>query len=167
VEGDAQLQTVIHSMIFYLLGQREWGLSVQHPSHGTLDGRLLRSCLLGRRYVHVPVLMALHPELAKPLVTFRNRTLESARLNAQRKQRSGAMYPWEAGRDGDEATPRFAYRTRLYENHVNGDVALAQWQYFLATGDRKWLEDFGYPWIRDHPPILDQPGDLERREEPL
>ena len=28
-------------------------------------------------------------------------------------------------------------------------MALAAWQYFLATGDRAWLEQYGYPIIHD------------------
>ena len=59
------------------------------------------------------------------------------------------MYPWEAGPDGTETTPRFAYQNALFENHVNGDVALAEWQYYLATGDRSWASQSGYPVIRD------------------
>jgi hypothetical protein len=35
------------------------------------------------------------------------------------------------------------------EIHVNGDVALAQWQYYLATGDSAWLARDGYPVIRE------------------
>ena len=96
-----------------------------------------------------PVLMALHPEMAKSLVMFRYRTLDAARRNAKRNGRLGAMYPWEAGPDGAETTPRFAYQNALSENHVNADVALAAWQYFLATGDRAWLETYGYPIIHD------------------
>jgi len=95
------------------------------------------------------VLMALHPELAKSLVMFRYRALDAARRNAKQNGRLGAMYPWESGPDGTETTPRFAYQNALYENHVNADVALAAWQYFLATGDREWLASYGYPIIHD------------------
>src|SRR5207237_1121009 len=34
------------------------------------------------------------------------------------------------------------------EIHVNADVAIAQWQYYLATGDLDWLRSYGYPVIR-------------------
>ena len=27
----------------------------------------------------------------------------------------------------------------LYEQHITADIALAQWQYYLATGDLRWL----------------------------
>jgi hypothetical protein len=32
---------------------------------------------------------------------------------------------------------------------VNADVAIAQWQYYLATLDREWLRAFGWPVIRE------------------
>ena len=34
-----------------------------------------------------------------------------------------------------------------YEYHINNDIALAQWQYYLATGNITWLQNDGYPVI--------------------
>ena len=34
-----------------------------------------------------------------------------------------------------------------YEYHINNDIALAQWQYYLATGNLTWLQNDGYPVI--------------------
>lgn len=34
-----------------------------------------------------------------------------------------------------------------YEYHINNDIALAQWQYYLATGNQTWLQIHGYPVI--------------------
>lgn len=34
-----------------------------------------------------------------------------------------------------------------YEYHINNDIALAQWQYYLATGNVTWLQNDGYPVI--------------------
>jgi trehalose/maltose hydrolase-like predicted phosphorylase len=34
-----------------------------------------------------------------------------------------------------------------YEYHINNDIALAQWQYYLATGNLTWLQNNGYPVI--------------------
>jgi trehalose/maltose hydrolase-like predicted phosphorylase len=59
------------------------------------------------------------------------------------------MYPWEADELGEESTPAFAGQNAQYEIHVTGDVPLAQWQYYLATGDRDWLAGYGYPVIRE------------------
>src|SRR5579862_4496790 len=35
-----------------------------------------------------------------------------------------------------------------YEYHLNNDIALAQWQYFLSTGNTTWLSNIGYPIIK-------------------
>jgi trehalose/maltose hydrolase-like predicted phosphorylase len=62
---------------------------------------------------------------------------------------AGAMYPWEADERGRETTPRFAVQNAKSEIHVNGDAALAAWQYYLATGDTAWLARSGYPVLRE------------------
>src|SRR3990172_6606666 len=82
------------------------------------------------------------------MVQFRYRTLDAAQHKAKELGFRGAMYPWEADEVGNETTPQFAYQNALYEIHVTGDVALAQWQYYLATGDKTWLKEFGYPVIQ-------------------
>jgi protein-glucosylgalactosylhydroxylysine glucosidase len=94
-----------------------------------------------------PSLLVTHPDLAKSMVGFRHRTLEAARANARANGFRGAMYPWEADERGRETTPHFAVQNAKMEIHVNGDVALAQWQYFLATGDSAWLRREGFPVI--------------------
>jgi trehalose/maltose hydrolase-like predicted phosphorylase len=35
-----------------------------------------------------------------------------------------------------------------YEYHLNNDIALAQWQYYQATGNTTWLRDEGFPIIQ-------------------
>jgi trehalose/maltose hydrolase-like predicted phosphorylase len=35
-----------------------------------------------------------------------------------------------------------------YEYHINNDIALAQWQYYLATGNTTWLQSNGFPIIQ-------------------
>jgi|HubBroStandDraft_6_1064221.scaffolds.fasta_scaffold22794_1 trehalose/maltose hydrolase-like predicted phosphorylase len=149
IDGDPNLQTVIHSMLFYLLGSAtdRWELSI--PPMGLSTAGYYGHVFWDADTFMFPVLMALHPEMAKSTVMFRYRTLDAARRNAKQNGRLGAMYPWEAGPDGAETTPRFAYQNALQENHINADVALAEWQYFLATGDRKWLDSYGYPIIHD------------------
>ena len=149
VEGDPNLQTVIHSMLFYLLGSATDRESLSIPPMGLSTAGYYGHVFWDADTFMFPVLLALHPEMAKSLVMFRYRTLDAARRNARQNGRSGAMYPWEAGPDGTEATPRFAFQNALYENHVNADIALEAWQYFTATGDRAWLGRYGYPIIRD------------------
>jgi trehalose/maltose hydrolase-like predicted phosphorylase len=96
-----------------------------------------------------PALLLTHPELARSIVMFRFLTLDAARRNARANGYRGAKYPWEAGDLGNETTPRFAIQNAVSEIHITGDVALAQWQYYLATGDPAWLARYGYPVIRE------------------
>jgi trehalose/maltose hydrolase-like predicted phosphorylase len=147
VEGDLALQRAIHSDLFYLL------------QNSTVDtGWAMTACAFTPHYYgHVfwdsdnwafPVLLMLHPERAKSLVMFRHRTLEWAKANAARRGYRGAMYPWESDPDlGTEQTPRFAGVNSEREIHLNGNIASAQWQYYLATGDREWLRQYGFPVI--------------------
>ena len=60
------------------------------------------------------------------------------------------MFPWEADpENGSEQTPHSAVVLADTEIHVNADVAIAQWQYYLATRDRDWLRTSGWPVIRE------------------
>jgi trehalose/maltose hydrolase-like predicted phosphorylase len=96
-----------------------------------------------------PALLLLHPERAKPIVMFRQRTMQPARERARQYGAKGTMYPWEADPEtGVDHTPYFAYDV-YREIHVNADIAIAQWQYYLASADRTWLRDYGWPVIRE------------------
>lgn len=149
IEGDAKLQRMIHSMLFYLLESTRADLDISTPPMGLSSGGYYGHIFWDADTFMFPPLVILHPELGRPMVAFRSRTREAARENAKKNGYQGAMYPWEAGPDGAETTPRFAFQNASSENHVNGDVALAAWQYWLATGDRKWLENDCWPILRD------------------
>jgi trehalose/maltose hydrolase-like predicted phosphorylase len=60
----------------------------------------------------------------------------------------GAQFPWEAAPiHGEEVTPVFA-ATGWAEQHIVPDIALAFWQYQLATSDRTFLTDATWPVLR-------------------
>ncbi len=84
-----------------------------------------------------PVMLLLHPELARNYVDYRFRTLPGARRNAGSNGMNGAQFAWESAESGDETIPGLVYSV---QHHINSDVALAQWQYYLVTGDRRFLE---------------------------
>jgi protein-glucosylgalactosylhydroxylysine glucosidase len=148
VEGNPELQKLIHSMMFYVLcsvaKDSEFGI----PPMGLSSGGYYGHIFWDSDTWMFPFLLVTHPELAKSMVMFRYRTLDAAQHKAKSLGFQGAMYPWEADEIGNETTPYFANQNALYEIHVTGDVALGQWQYYLATGDQKWLKEFGYPVIQ-------------------
>lgn len=149
LEGDPALQRVVRSMLFYLLCSADSGTGLGIPPMGLSSAGYYGHIFWDSDTWMFPSLLATHPDIARSLVAFRSRTLSSARANASENGFRGAMYPWEADELGRETTPRFAVQNARSEIHINGDVALAQWQYFLATGDSSWLARDGYPVIRE------------------
>jgi len=147
VDGDAAVQKALHSDLYYLLSNTTVGtawpmgacaLTPNYAGHAFWDSD---------SWVF-PALLLLHPERAKPIVMFRHRTMEPARARAKEFGVSGTMYPWESDPEtGVDYTPHFAYEV-YREVHVNADIAIAQWQYWLASGDKAWLREDGWPVIR-------------------
>ncbi len=148
LEGDPELQRVVRSMLFYLLCSADSGTALGIPPMGLSSGGYYGHIFWDSDTWMFPALVLTHPDVAHSLVAFRSRTLPAARANARTNGYHGAMYPWEADEVGEETTPRFAVQNARSEIHVNGDVALAQWQYYLATGDSSWLAREGFPVIR-------------------
>ena len=149
VEGNPELQKVIHSTIFYLLGSVRQGTEFNVPPMGLSSSGYVGHIFWDSDTFMFPPLLLLHPEAAKSFVMFRYRTLEAARTNARLNGWKGAMYPWEADETGAESTPHYAWEGATGENHVTSDVALAMWQYYCATGDKEYLEKYAYPVIRE------------------
>lgn len=92
-----------------------------------------------------PPLLLLHPDAARSIPTYRQDRLQAARDRARAAGYDGAMYPWESATVGTETTPASIARTGLKEHHITACVAIAQWQYYLATGDRTWLAERAWP----------------------
>jgi trehalose/maltose hydrolase-like predicted phosphorylase len=148
IEGNPELQTLVRSMQFYLLSNAREGTSMGIGPMGLSPGYFGHIFWDSDTWMF-PSLLLTHPDIAKSLVMFRARTLGAAQSNAKSHGYRGAMYPWEADETGEETTPAFAGQNAQYEIHVTGDVPLAQWQYYLATGDREWLARYGYPVISE------------------
>jgi trehalose/maltose hydrolase-like predicted phosphorylase len=149
IEGAPTLQRVVRSMLFYLLCSADKGTRLGIPPMGLSSGGYYGHIFWDSDTWMFPSLLVTHPDVSRSLVAFRERTLDAARANARANGYQGAMYPWEADERGQETTPHFAVQNAKMEIHVNGDVALAQWQYYLATGDSAWLASEGYPVIRE------------------
>ena len=149
IDGDAQAQQAVHSELYFLL-------SSSTPDTAWAIG----ACALTPGYANhvfwdsdtwiMPALLLLHPERARSLLAFRTRTREAARQRARAHGFEGAMFPWESDpENGSEQTPHSAVVLADTEIHVNADIAIAQWQYYLATRDRAWLRASGWPVIRE------------------
>jgi trehalose/maltose hydrolase-like predicted phosphorylase len=95
-----------------------------------------------------PALLVLRPELARSMLEYRYDRLSAAKHNAAAHGFRGAMFPWESAALGDEDTPSAALSGPL-EHHITADVGIAAWNYYRVTQDRKWLQERGYPLIKE------------------
>jgi trehalose/maltose hydrolase-like predicted phosphorylase len=146
IEGDAKVQQAVHSDLYYLLSNSTEGTSWPMAACALTPGYAGHAFWDSDSWVF-PALLLLHPERAKPIVMFRNRTIGPAQERARQYRVKGSMYPWEADPEtGKDYTPHFAYGV-FREIHVNADIAIAQWQYYQATGDDAWLKQYGWPVI--------------------
>jgi hypothetical protein len=148
IDGDPKAERLAHSALYYLLASTT-------ADTGWATGPCgLTPCYSGHVFWDsdtwvFPALLLLHPRHARSLVAFRARTLAAAQLRARQHGFRGAMFPWEADPQyGTDVTPYSARVLSDSEIHVDADIAIAQWQYYLATLDRGWLAREGWPVIR-------------------
>ncbi|MFE0106203.1 glycosyl hydrolase family 65 protein [Streptomyces sp. NPDC059009] len=143
--GRPELQTAVNSSLYSLYSSvregQSWSLGPSGLSSETYAGQVYWDADTWM----FPTLLALHPELARSVVEYRYRTLEQARHNATAIGAEGAVWPWTAGPGGlcSDVGPCGGY-----QDHLQNEIALAQWQYYAATGDRDWLRTRGYPVLK-------------------
>jgi trehalose/maltose hydrolase-like predicted phosphorylase len=87
-----------------------------------------------------PSLLAFHPDVAESIVRYRQRTITAARANAVKYGFQGVFFPWNGAGTGDlDECHSWDPPHCLTQIHLQGDIALSVWQYYLATGDTAWL----------------------------
>jgi trehalose/maltose hydrolase-like predicted phosphorylase len=147
VVGDPSLATDVDASEFYLWSSTrdgvDWSISPAGLSSDGYNGHVFWDA---DTWMY-PALLAQHPDLASEMDTYRYQRLAAAEQHAAATGYQGARFPWESAVDGTEEIPPPAslFTEGLYEQHVTADVALAQWQYYLATGDASWLAGRGWP----------------------
>ncbi len=145
--GNPTLATEVNASEFYLWSSTnassDWSISPAGLSSNGYDGHIFWDA---ETWMH-PALLAQHPELAAGMDAYRYERLAAARNHAYETGNQGARFPWESALDGTEQIPPpvSINSEGLYEQHITADIALAQWQYYLATGDRQWLARRGWP----------------------
>jgi trehalose/maltose hydrolase-like predicted phosphorylase len=144
IEGDAESQQDVHSMLYHLYSFTREGTALS-PSPMGLSGLGYNGHVFWDTELWMfPALLVLHPELAKSMVEYRYQRLEAAKRNAFSKGYKGAMFPWESAEAGVEETPVWAL-SGPFEHHITACVAIAAWNYYCVTQDKTWLKEKGWP----------------------
>ena len=101
-----------------------------------------------------PSLLAFHPDVAESVIEYRRKTIPGARDNISLVTpydfgREALFFPWNGAGTGDLESECHSWNPPhcLTQIHLQGDIALAVWQYYLATGDTKWLNKH-WPLLR-------------------
>jgi trehalose/maltose hydrolase-like predicted phosphorylase len=148
IDGDAQSQQDIHSMLYHLYSFSREGTALS-PSPMGLSGLGYNGHVFWDTELWMyPALLVLQPQIAKSLVEYRYQRLETAKRNAFSKGYRGAMYPWESAETGVEETPVWAL-SGPFEQHITACVAIAAWNYYRVTQDKQWLREKGWPILKE------------------
>lgn len=143
--GDADFQSWAHSSFYALYSSVRAGARWSVPPAGLSSDDYAGWLFWDADTWIFPTLLATHPELARAVVDMRADALGQAEANAKALGYRGAVYPWNTG--PAMRCPPNRYKCDWYEEHLQNEVALAQWQYYAATGDRDWLARSGAPVI--------------------
>ncbi|HJS96386.1 MAG TPA: glycosyl hydrolase family 65 protein, partial [Solirubrobacteraceae bacterium] len=147
IRGNRTLATDVNASEFYLWSSTragvDWSISPAGLSSNGYDGHIFWDA---ETWMY-PSLLAQHPDLAAGMNNYRFARLTQAEQHAAATGWAGARFPWESALDGTEQIPPpvSVNSEGLYEQHITADIALAQWQYYLATADRGWLTTRGWP----------------------
>ncbi|WP_406152348.1 discoidin domain-containing protein [Streptomyces anulatus] len=150
VPGDPGLQGWLRSAQYGLLANTRRGSSDSIAPSGLTSDNYAGMVFWDAETWMFPGLLATRPELARSIVEYRYRTRDAARANAEKYGHRGLFYPWTSASRGrmDSECQSWDPPHCLTQNHLQGDVSLAVWQYYLATGDRDWLAARGWPLLR-------------------
>ena len=148
IEGDAQAQQDIRSMLYHLYSFSRQGTALS-PSPMGLSGLGYNGHVFWDTELWMyPALLVMQPQIAKSMMEYRFQRLEAAKRNAFSKGYEGAMYPWESAETGVEETPVWAL-SGPFEQHITACVAIAAWNYYAVTQDKAWLAEKGWPILRE------------------
>ena len=140
VDGDPGLQQALRFNAFHLLQSTGRDGFSNVPAKG-LTGEFYEGHYFWDTETYIiPFYLYNRPELAKKLLVYRYNILEKARINADRVNLDGALYPWRTI-NGYEASGFFMGSTVQY--HIDADIAYAIYQYVTATDDYQFLYKAG------------------------
>ncbi|MEM6718695.1 MAG: glycoside hydrolase family 65 protein [Bacteroidota bacterium] len=148
IEGDLQSQQDVRLGLYHLYafgrGESDLSIAPMGLSSQNYNGHIFWDTELWM----YPPLLILNQDIARSLVNYRSDRLDKAKQKAINFGYKGAMFPWESDDTGEEATPAWAL-TGTFEHHITADIAIAFWNYYLVTKDKKWLVERGYPMLKE------------------
>lgn len=148
IEGDDDAQRAVRFSLYNLYSSARSGSGLSIPPFGLSSTGYNGHVFWDTELWMYPPMLFLNQGIARSMMDYRTDRLSGARQRALTYGYDGAMFPWESDDAGEESCPVWAL-TGAFEHHITADVAIAAWNYYLMTRDLKWLEEKGYPMIKD------------------
>jgi trehalose/maltose hydrolase-like predicted phosphorylase len=150
VAGNADLQAWVRGNLYALLASARPGQSYSIAPTGLSSDNYAGLIFWDAETWMYPGLLMLQPDIARSMLEYRYKTMGAARANAARLGFQGIFFPWTSGGGGDLPSECHSVdpphcRTQV---HLQGDIALAAWDYYLATKDTAWLRARGWPLMK-------------------
>jgi protein-glucosylgalactosylhydroxylysine glucosidase len=149
ITGDADDQEVLDAAFFYLHSSTHASMRSGMGPYGLSQFRNYfgHSFWDTETWSLLPIILAA-PQTARSLLEFRLRSLDLARRQAALYGNRGAQFPWEAAQTGGFETTPTCCDAGWLEHHSTPDVALAFWEYQLATNDQDFLKEGTWPVLK-------------------
>ena len=152
IPGDTTTTAQIHAAMFYLLESMRAGVTWSTSPGGLSSDGYNGHVFWDMETWMYPALLAQYPDIAVGADTYRQKLLPEAEtaaaaLSTPTQPIAGAKFPWESALTGNESIPP-GNPEGTDEIHIDSDIALAQWQYYEASGDKTWLRDKAWPVLQ-------------------
>jgi trehalose/maltose hydrolase-like predicted phosphorylase len=150
VAGRPELQAWVRGGLYSLLASARQGQAYSVGPAGLSSDNYAGLIFWDAETWMYPGLLLLHPDIARSMLEYRYKTMSGARTNVARLGYQGIFYPWTSASAGDLPSECHSVdpphcRTQV---HLQGDIALAAWHYYLATKDAAWLRSRGWPMLK-------------------
>lgn len=151
IDSDVESQMILRLHIFHLLqtlSPNTIDLDVGVPARGW-HGEAYRGHVFWDELFILPFLNFRLPAISRAMLRYRHTRLPKARAAAAEAGFRGAMFPWQSGSDGREESQivhlnprsgRWLPDNTWVQRHVSLAIAFNAWRYWLATGERSFLE---------------------------
>ena len=152
--GNRYVQKLIRINLYHLMvtaSPHNKGLDVGIPARG-LHGESYRGHIFWDELFILPFYDIHFPDIARSLLMYRYRRLNSAKRYAMEYGYKGAMFPWQSASTGQEETQQLHLNPisgkwgedySPLQRHVSLAICYNIWQYYWITEDIEFLEKYG------------------------
>lgn len=154
ITGDRLAQKLLRLHLYHLMvttSPLNANIDAGIPARG-LHGEAYRGHIFWDELFILPLYNIQFKEVVRSILMYRYNRLEEARKYACEFGYQGAMFPWQSGSSGREETQvihlnpltgEWGADHSSLQRHVSLAIAYNIWQYFHATADMQFMEEYG------------------------